>query len=530
MNRKLLALSAILGVIGPSALAGCGASNGSGGDGDPIVVGTTETFALSKNDPAPLDPATSYESNSWSIFSNTFQMLLRYPRSGTKPEPDAARSCEFTDQQSEAYSCILRDGLTFSNGHKLTSTDVKFSIDRLLKINSETGPASLMSDVSKVETPNARTVVFYLKAPDATFPFKLATPAAAIVDRRVYPADKPYPGFRIVGSGPYKLDSFDPRGKAVFSANTRYKGSVTRQNSKIELKFYKDSAALYKALTGGGVDATTSLTARQTATLQRKQVGGVQLTEAPGTEAHYLTLDTSPGSPFHTRAVRVALAQLLDREGLTRDVYMRAVDPLYSIVPQGITGHQNSFYNEYGDPSAGAAAATLKGARISTPVKFTYVYRTSGTSSAAEEAEWLRKQLDAGGLFDVTVEQVPSDSFVRNAVKGQYQAYGLSWAPNFPDADNYVSPFFGENFLHLNYVNHEIRSKLLPRTREKADRAATSADFERIQNIVAHDVPLIPLWQTKQYIAARDDITGAEWALNSTSTTQFWELGKGRAG
>ncbi len=44
---------------------------------------------------------------------------------------------------------------------------------------------------------------------------------------------------------------------------------------------------------------------------------------------------------------------------------------------------------------------------------------------------------------------------------------------------------------------------------------------------MADDVPVLPLWQGNQYIAARDGITGAEWALNSSSTLQLWELGRG---
>ena len=50
---------------------------------------------------------------------------------------------------------------------------------------------------------------------------------------------------------------------------------------------------------------------------------------------------------------------------------------------------------------------------------------------------------------------------------------------------------------------------------------------QSIQDIVADDVPVLPLWQGKQYVAARDDITGVEWALNSSSTLQLWELGRG---
>ena len=55
-------------------------------------------------------------------------------------------------------------------------------------------------------------------------------------------------------------------------------------------------------------------------------------------------------------------------------------------------------------------------------------------------------------------------------------------------------------------------------------------DFGKAQDLIANEVPMLPLWQGKQYIAARSDITGVEWALNSSTTTQFWELGWGQAG
>ena len=40
-------------------------------------------------------------------------------------------------------------------------------------------------------------------------------------------------------------------------------------------------------------------------------------------------------------------------------------------------------------------------------------------------------------------------------------------------------------------------------------------------------MPFIPLWQGKQYVATRDNITGSEYAMNSSSTLQLWELGRG---
>src|SRR6478672_6717707 len=120
MNRKLLVLPALLGVMTP-LLTGCGGSGGGSGGGKAIVVGTTDSIELTKDNPAPLDPATSYDSATWNIFYNTFQMLLTYPRGSTTPTPDAASDCHYTDTGGLTYQCTMRDGLTFSNGDALTA-------------------------------------------------------------------------------------------------------------------------------------------------------------------------------------------------------------------------------------------------------------------------------------------------------------------------------------------------------------------------------------------------------------------------
>ncbi|MFE4722666.1 peptide-binding protein, partial [Streptomyces sp. NPDC056728] len=109
--------------------------------------------------------------------------------------------------------------------------------------------------------------------------------------------------------------------------------------------------------------------------------------------------------------------------------------------------------------------------------------------------------------------------------------YGLGWFPDFPDADNFIAPFLDkDNFLASPYANSTIRDQLIPESRREADRLTASKSLTSIQNIVADDVPVLPLWQGKQYVAARDDITGVEWALSSSSILQLWELGRGVSG
>ncbi len=124
-----------LTVLAAGLLTGCGASDKpAAGKGEPVVMGMSDEVLAT-------DPASGYDPGSWLVFNNVFQSLLSFPRGGTTPQPEAAKECHFTDDQSKVYSCTLRDGLTFSNGHKLTSKDVKFSFERALKINDPNGPA-----------------------------------------------------------------------------------------------------------------------------------------------------------------------------------------------------------------------------------------------------------------------------------------------------------------------------------------------------------------------------------------------------
>jgi len=531
MNRKLLALPVLLGALTP-VLAGCGSSVGGGGAGESIVVGTTDSIELTEDNPAPLDPATSYDSATWNVSYNTFQMLLTYPRGSTTPTPDAAKECRFLDASGLTYQCKMRTGLKFSNGDDLTAQDVKFSIDRMQKINWGTGPSSLISDVKSVDAPDDLTVVFHLKSQDATFPYKLATPAAAILDQEVYPATKPYNGWRLVGSGPYTLDSFTQGKEADFSRNSHYQGILKIHNNGVKLKLYADSKAMEAALKKGSLDVMTrQLAPGQIQELQDSTSTQIKLTQAPGGEARYLFLNTA--SPeLKAKAVRQAMAEIVDRQAITRDVYQRTAVPLYSVVPQGVASHVNSFFDVYGNPDVSRARKTLQRAGITEKVPLTINFRrdTGGTVNRAE-AEEIEKQLDASGLFDVQVKSEQWNAFLKAASERKYEIFAVSWLPDFPDPDNYIAPFFGkDNFLNLPYQSPQIINTLLPETRRQAERSSTVDAFGQAQKIVAEDVPMLPLWQANQYIAARADITGTEWALNASETTQFWELGRGATG
>ncbi|MFH8977561.1 ABC transporter substrate-binding protein [Streptomyces sp. NPDC017890] len=533
MNRKTLVLPAVVGLLAP-VLAACGGSD-SGSGGDAIVVGTTDRFTASKEAPAPLDPAYAYDVGSWNILRQTTQTLMIQPRGDGEPVPEAAQQCGFTDTGNERYSCTLRDGLKFANGDAITAEDVKFSIERALSLEADSLVFALLSTIDTIETQGDREVIFHLKTADATFPFKLSTPVAGIVNKDDYPKEKLREGFELDGSGPYTMKAEVKDGaltKAVFTKNPDYKGSLKVNNDKVEIVSFGDAEAMGEALDKGDIDLMTrAMTPDQIQKLSKATDGDVDLVEVAGLEIRYLAFNTDAPT-VKDKAVRKAVAQVINRSELVSGVYGSQAEPLYSMVPAGITGHSNSFFNTYGDPSVAKAKAVLEDAGVTTPVKFTMHYTTDHYGAATkQEFEQLQKQLNDSGLFDVDIQGTPWEKFRPAELKGEYDVFGMGWFPDFPDADSFLAPFLDkDNTLNSPYANPEIINTLIPESRREADRLSAADSLTRIQDFIAIDAPMIPLWQGKQYVAARDDITGTAYALNSSSTLQLWELGRGVSG
>ncbi|MEO3975353.1 ABC transporter substrate-binding protein [Streptomyces sp. CAU 1734] len=526
MNRKTLVLPAVVGLLAPVLVACGGAGSGAGGD-DAIVVGTTDQVVADKEAPAPLDPAFAYDTGSWNVLRQTVQTLLTAPRGGGKPVPEAAKSCEFTDSMSQSFRCKLRSDLQFSDGTAITVEDVKFSIERLLGINDDNGAAALLANIDTIETKGDYEIIFHLATPDATFPFKLSTPVAGILSKKKYEGKKLRHGLQVDGSGPYTMTSESKKGhasKIVFKRNDSYKGGFEHHNSRVELRIYEDAQDMAKALEKGDIDiASREMSPEQVQAMVEQPKKDIELTELPGLFIQFLAFNTDHPS-VKDKAVRQAMATVIDRGKIAGDVYRSTAEPLYSLIPTKIGAHKNAFYNKYGDPSTSKAKGILRKAGITTPVKLSLHY--ADDRYAAKEFAVIRDQLNASGLFEVTAKGAPWNKFRTAHKRGDYPVYGLGWVPDFPDPDNFIAPFLEkDNFLNSPYSNAEAQ-RLIPQSRRQSDRSAATGDFERLQEIVANDVPVMPLWQGKHFVAARKGVIGVERLLNGSSDIQLWELSK----
>jgi peptide/nickel transport system substrate-binding protein len=519
------------------ALAACGSSNSSGssttggGTGSPWILGTTDSVTA-------LDPAGSYDLGSSTLEYNLYQTLVTVPPNSTKIVGDAAKSCTYGDPKT--LTCTLNPGEKFSNGDALTSSDVKYSFERAIKIQDANGAAIYLlgsiTDTAKdgtvtlnkgaIETPNDTTVVFHLDHPDTTFQYVLTYPgAAAIVDEDKFPADKKLADDQIVGSGPYKLDQYKAKDQAVLSLNPNYSGPTPGKTGQVFVKYYSDTTALALAAKNGEVDvAWRSLAPTDIANL--KKDSDVTVATGKGSEIRYWVWNLNNGIGKQA-AVRQAAAQVFDREAIAKNAYDGTVDPLYSIVPPGYGGANQAFKTQYGSPNTGKAKQILQAAGIKTPVNITVGWTpTHYGPNAEDEANEVQRQLEASGLFKVTLKSTEWEQYQTIYKQGAYDMWLLGWFPDYPDGDDYLSPFMVDGGFFANGYHNGQANKLVAKEQGTSDQAKRQQIFGQLQDIAAKDVPFIPSWVGQNTAVYGKGMSGVESTLDPSFIFRFWLVTK----
>ncbi|WP_066042652.1 ABC transporter substrate-binding protein [Herbiconiux solani] len=535
-TRRTLAIVAGSAVF-TLALAGCsagGSNDASTSTGEAIIVGTTDKVTT-------LDPAGSYDNGSFAVMNQVFPFLMNTPYGSPDVEPDIAESAEFTAPTE--YTVKLKEGLTFANGHALTSSDVKFSFDRDLAIADPNGPSSLLYNLDSVDAPDDLTVVFNLKSPDdQVFPQILSSPAGPIVDEEVFSADSITSDADIVAgkafAGQYTIASYDFNNLISYEPFADYKGVLPPAESPINAKYYADSSNLKLDVQEGNIDvAFRSLSATDVDDLSSNDK--VKVYDGPGGEIRYITFnfDTQPfgattpdADAAKATAVRQAVADLIDRQEIADQVYKGTYTPLYSFVPAGLTGATEVLKETYGDgsggPSVEKATSTLAAAGITTPIELNLQYSPDhyGPSSGDEYA-LIKSQLETSGLFTVNLQSTEWVQYAKDRTADLYPAYQLGWFPDYSDADNYLTPFFlKENFLANHYDNPEVNDLILQQA-STADPAARTALIEEIQAKVAADLSTVPYLQGAQVAVAGTDVSGI--TLDASFKFRYAPLTKG---
>ncbi|HSK34375.1 MAG TPA: ABC transporter substrate-binding protein [Propionicimonas sp.] len=305
----------------------------------PSASPTPRPFTLLTTGPlTSADPAIAVSDTDSMVVNSLYQRLMVVlPETGDL-KPDAATDCLFTSKL--VYECTLPAELSFHNGHVLDSSDVRFSIQRALRMDAPGTSIHLMSALKRIEVPDERTIRFHLDWADNRFGYALAGQAASIVDEEAFNPDQPLPLMTLpIGSGPYTARTIE-EGQATFVRFEKYLGAKKGLLTDLRLTIAADSVAAEAAITEGTADVVWR--SLDNAALQRvtdEIAGSSDRRTAQGFSRFAL-----PGQRV-TRVIWNATSRLRRNADL-RDGVAKALQAdrtLDSIVPIGVAGHASSF-------------------------------------------------------------------------------------------------------------------------------------------------------------------------------------------
>ncbi|MGI6721500.1 MAG: ABC transporter substrate-binding protein [Anaerovoracaceae bacterium] len=238
MKKKILMI-VLCAVVAFSmiGMAGCGKS---ANDEDTLVYGSGDYTAI--------NPAL-YEHGE--INALIFAGLTAHDKND-KVVPGLAKSWEWNDD-SKTYTFHLRKGLTFQDGKKLTSKDVKFTLDAILDKDNQSEIISNYRDIAGIECPDELTVNIRLKRANVAFPDYMTIgilPQHLLKGKNLAEAKFNQDP---VGAGPYKLAKWDQGQSITLEPFDNYYAGRAKIK-KIIFKIVEDSDARAAQLESGDLD------------------------------------------------------------------------------------------------------------------------------------------------------------------------------------------------------------------------------------------------------------------------------------
>jgi len=215
------------------------------------------------------------------------------------------------------YTFKLHKGVKFHDGSTLSSEDVKASYDRIRKppkgVVSVRGSA--YSDIDSISTPDANTVVFKLKAPNAAMLSLMASPWDCIYSAAKLKEDPRWPQKNVMGTGPF---TFVEHAAGSHWVGKRFDDYFEKGKPYLDgyrAIFIRNTAARVNALQAGEVLAEFRGHSPADRDKLVKAVGDkVNVNESPWICALVVTHNTEK-KPFDDARVRRALALAVDRWG-----------------------------------------------------------------------------------------------------------------------------------------------------------------------------------------------------------------------
>jgi peptide/nickel transport system substrate-binding protein len=479
----------------------------------PLIIGTTDS-------PTDLDPANSYDFHTWEIHHNTMDTLLVYIPGTTDLEPGLAERYEVSDDGLE-YTFYLRQGLEFPDGTPFNADAVVWSINRAIRLQGD--PNWLITSfVDHVEKVDDYTVKFVLLNPVGYFPLLVATPPYSPLSPACYPENEFAPDSTCGGIGHYRIVRFERGVELELEAYDGYYGEPAVYPNVI-VRYFSDSTSMRLALEAGDIDiAWKTLTPSDYTDFRGNS--NYNVVEGVGPYIRYICFNNST-PPFDNPVVRQAISLALDREAITDVVFQGTHQPLYSMVPAGMTSHTDSFPDT--DLAQATALLNEAGFTADNPLVMDLWWTpTHYGPTEGDVATMIKQQLEATGVIQVNLQSTEWATYKDYMNAGSMPVFLLGWYPDYLDPDNYTSPFAECNAsddMGIFYCNEDMDA-LLVAARTSTDQDERVRLYEQIQQMWTTEVPTIPFTQGLLLVVTRPNISGV--ILDPTLFLHYFTINK----
>jgi peptide/nickel transport system substrate-binding protein len=392
-----------------------------------------------------------------------------------------------------AWTFTLRDA-TFHNGEKVTSADVKWTIEQVAA-NAATRLHAEMASITSVETPDDRTVRLTTRAMTATLGEWFANSCLPIVSRVSDPKQP-------VGAGPFVLDSQE-RGSFVqlTAAPGYYKPGLPRTKT-LRFVAYPDDTARVAALQAGDVDMIEYVPWQSIGELSKDTRLKVTAHDGP---FMYLVFNGSR-PPFDDARVRLAVAFAVKRDELIQGAFFGRGSPLGHLPIPNASPYFNADLKDgwHYDP----ARAKQLLADAGHPEGFACnMLATAQYGMHKDTAVLVQQQLAAIGIqATLTLPDWPTR--IRMGAQGQYDLAVMGTGPDSNDPDGLSSVLDGSlpPALPRSYgLKTPKITALLQAGRETFDEAKRKAIYHEMEQAALADAPIVGLtWRDQAYAMAKD--------------------------
>jgi peptide/nickel transport system substrate-binding protein len=486
----------------------------------------TLTMGLSNNIDV-LDPNLTTFSSVGMVMEHVFDPLVWEDPLGTY-HPGLATSWSVNEDATE-YTFDLRTDVIFHDGTPFNAEAVKYTFDRIA--NPETGAQtafSLLGPYESTEIVDEDTIIVHFSSPFAPFLNSLASPYLSISSPTAIESTPDYGLTTVVGTGPFKLESYIPNSEVILVRNDDYNwGSeevfgMTGPSAiaRIEYRIISEAATRLAALESGEVDLIDSVPELDVARLAEDPAYTMVEIEQPGHGWSYMM--NAERWPTDQVAVRRAISQYIDKEGLLNVVYNGLGTPACSALTKVMFGYDPATcdYLPY-DPAAADQTLLDDGwvknettgywEKDGERLALQHYYRADSPESAAQ-ATFLQADLAQHGV-QLVLNGMSGGGYFDAVRTGQHNSQG--WWDTQTDPDGVFRTLMhssnaGGGTNRNRYVNPEMDA-LIDQAAGEADVEARAALYADIQRLAADEAVMVYLVDPYMLYAHVANLTGVKY-------------------